>query len=82
MEPGPKPHASASASINLPSFELIDTSVNPNEADSLMFADRLTSDSSSSVSKITTCGIKGIESGRDGISDPGEWGWHVSLSFF
>ncbi|XP_071040931.1 chymotrypsin-like protease CTRL-1 [Parasteatoda tepidariorum] len=30
-------------------------------------------------SKLTSCGRKGADSGKDGHSEPGEWAWHVAI---
>lgn len=36
---------------------------------------------SASVRKQANCGQKGVDTGRVGIAEPGEWAWHVILSF-
>lgn len=40
---------------------------------------KLTHLSNTPAAKVFSCGKKGFDTNRDGIADPGEWAWHVSI---
>ena len=78
----PPPRAAGASSRSSPaSNEAVDSSLDPNEADSIIFSTSFNS-LLNAPAKQTQCGVKGFDSNRDGISDPGEWGWHVSEAPF
>lgn len=54
--------------------------VSDESADSVIFSAFGDNRSDQPSNKISNCGKKGFDSNREGIADPGEWAWHVSLS--
>lgn len=71
------PPIRSSPSNSIPSLSM-DSSLDPNEADSIIFSTTFNNLYANAPVKMGNCGVKGFDSNRDGISDPGEWGWHVS----
>ena len=80
MDPPPRSSSSSSSSSSARraasnDASSIDTLLDPNEADSIIFS--TTFNRLNAPVKEANCGVKGPDSLRDGISDAGEWGWHV-----
>ena len=80
MDPPPARRSSPSSSASASSLTA-DSSLDPNEADSIIYSTSFNNLYANVPVKMANCGVKGFDSNRDGISDPGEWGWHVSWSF-